>query len=154
MGTQFTSKVFRKLCEKFTIQKLDCSAKHPQTNGKSERFIRFLTNALATIVRTDQTDWDVLIDDCLMAYRVTINATIQETPFFLLYGRDAILPGDMVFNIPNPGEGSDGLYDYKLRLLNRLKQSYEAIELTQDEQVNYSKKRNDSRHKHVEFEVG
>ncbi|CAF1141832.1 unnamed protein product, partial [Brachionus calyciflorus] len=67
-GTQFTSDVFKTLCVKFGIEKLEGSAKHPQTNGKTERFIRFLTNALSTLTSPDQKDWDELIDDCLLAY--------------------------------------------------------------------------------------
>ncbi|RNA32760.1 gag-pol fusion [Brachionus plicatilis] len=59
------------------IFKLEASAKHPQTNGKTERFIRFLTRALATVIAKDQGNWDLLLDSCLFAYRVTINKTIQ-----------------------------------------------------------------------------
>ncbi|RNA24680.1 hypothetical protein BpHYR1_049618 [Brachionus plicatilis] len=53
------------------------SAKHPQTYGKAEIFIRFLKNALATVISSDQSDWHELIEDCLLAYRMTIISTIQ-----------------------------------------------------------------------------
>jgi hypothetical protein len=156
-GTQFSSRLFQSFCDQFGLKKLQCSPKHPQTNGKAERFIRFLTNALATIVSKDQSDWDTLIDDCLFAYRVTINHTIQETPFFLLYGREAILPNDMLFGAIRPNDFSqneiDNEFGYKMRLLTRLKNCYEEIELRRDKAINYYKKNYDSTHKDISFNV-
>ncbi|RNA37030.1 Transposon Ty3-G Gag-Pol poly [Brachionus plicatilis] len=73
--------------KKFSINKLESSSKHPQTYGKTERFNKFLTNALAMLVKECQNNWDELTDDILLANRVTIIMTIKETPFFLLYGR-------------------------------------------------------------------
>lgn len=98
-GTQFTSRLFKILCKKFNITKLECSSRHPQTNGKTERFNRFLTNALSTIINQSQSDWDELLDDCLMAYRVTIYNTVQETPYFLLYGIDPNIPNDILYQV-------------------------------------------------------
>ena len=155
-GTQFTSTLFRTLCKKFNIVKLEISSKHPQSNGKTERFIRFLSNALATVIKPDQSDWDDLIDDCLLAYRVTINHTIQETPFFLLYGRDALLPADMVFggDIVNVNYDSDDLIDYKVKLLERLRVAYETAEMKRDLKMNYFKEHYDLKHKDVSFQEG
>lgn len=155
-GTQFTSQIFKTLCSKFGIVKLEASAKHPQTNGKTERFIRYLSNALATVISPDQGDWDELVDDCLMAYRVTINHTIQETPFFLLYGRDALLPSDLVLGVSNRQLTTDAedVVEYKVRLLERLRSSYEVLEQKQEEKMNYYKERYDASHKKVSFDDG
>ena len=155
-GTQFTAAVFKKLCTKFKIFKLEASAKHPQTNGKTERFIRFLTTALATVIAKDQGNWDLLLDSCLFAYRVTINRTIQETPFFLLYGRDAVLPGDIVFEAPRGRQpvNFDDLVEYKADLLRRLRHSYEQIEAKLDKEMQYYKNQYDKTHKEVKFKIG
>lgn len=45
-GTQFTSDQFKNFCRKYKIEKLTASSQHPQTNGKVERFNRYLNNAL------------------------------------------------------------------------------------------------------------
>jgi hypothetical protein len=156
-GTQFTSKLFKRLCKKFNIFKIEASAKHPQTNGKTERFIRFLSTALATLIAKDQSDWDLRLDECLFAYRVTINHTIQETPFFLLYGRDAILPGDLVFGVShksNLPSADDDMVEYKAELLKKLKHNYEQLEAKQDQKMNYYKEHYDKTHKQVEFKSG
>ncbi|RNA24791.1 hypothetical protein BpHYR1_045640 [Brachionus plicatilis] len=64
--------------------------------------------------------------DILLAYRVTINMTIKETPFFLLYGRDAVLPSDIMFGTARNAKPDDteDKFDYKIKLLNRLRTSY------------------------------
>ncbi len=41
-GAQFTAQVFQKLLKEFVIVKLEGNAYHKQTNGKTERFNRFL----------------------------------------------------------------------------------------------------------------
>jgi transposase InsO family protein len=93
-GTQFSSNLFKHLCSKYGIKKVQTSALHPQTNGKVERFNRYLVNTLSIITDKNQLNWDEMLDYCVFAYRTTINATIEETPFFLIYGRDAVLPQD------------------------------------------------------------
>jgi transposase InsO family protein len=98
-GTQFTSGLFKRLCERYHITKVQTSSLHPQTNGKVERFNRYLVNTLSILSNKNQLNWDEMVDYCLFAYRTTINATIEETPFFLLYGRDAVLPQDLLFGI-------------------------------------------------------
>lgn len=81
-GTTFTSGVFKHLASKYGITHSIASIKHPQANGKAERFIRFLENALALTIEKTQTDWDKMLDVCLFSYRTTMNQKIQETPFF------------------------------------------------------------------------
>ena len=54
-----------------------------------------------------QTDWDKMLDYVLFAYRTTINKTIKESPFFLLYGRDPILPSDLLFETVKTNRFSD-----------------------------------------------
>ncbi len=76
------------------------SALHPQTNGKAERLIRFLVNSLSLLYKEDQTDWDDAFYCCLFAYTTTLQRIIQETPFFLLNGREVVLPGYIMFGLP------------------------------------------------------
>lgn len=71
-GTQFTSKLFKCLCKNFDINHIEASVQDHQTNGKAERFIRFLENSLALTINKDQKNWDKMLDACLFAYRTTI----------------------------------------------------------------------------------
>ncbi len=94
-GKQFVSKLFNKICHQYNIEHLESSAYHHETNGKSERFIQFLEKSLSTIIEPDQSNWDKLVDYVLFLYRSTLNRMLADTPFYLIYGRDAILPQDM-----------------------------------------------------------
>ena len=117
-GTQFTSKLIQHLLKKFNIIKLETSAYHPQTNGKVERFNRFIATALSFLVNSQHDDWDKYIDLCLLAYRVTVNRIVNETPFYLLYGRDPVLPCDIMFDVPVglvPDESEDKI-KYKMHI--------------------------------------
>lgn len=155
-GTQFTSGLFKRLCERYKITKVQTSALHPQTNGKVERFNRYLVNTLSILSDKNQLNWDEMVDYCLFAYRTTINATIEETPFFLLYGRDAVLPQDLMFGVYKDRQSADGidLVDYKANLLSKLKAAYEEIKERRQDSMVYYKSVYDNRHKQVEFNVG
>jgi transposase InsO family protein len=154
-GTQFTSNLFKYFCDKLKITKIQASSRHPQTNGKVERFNRFLGNALALNCNAKQTNWDDLLDPCLFAYRTTFNKTVDETPFYLLYGRDVVLPSDLEFgrNERNSrGEFQDQL-DYKMQLTNRLRNLYAEIEQKRDREVASYKLKYDRKQKNVSFEI-
>ena len=50
---------------------------------------------LAKTVERGGRDWDKHIPYVLFAYRASQQESTQESPFFLLYGRDPRLPTDM-----------------------------------------------------------
>ena len=71
---------------------------HQQANGKADKFIKFLTDSLA--IPQDQSNWDDLIDNILFTYRVSLNRTLRDSPFYLIYGRDPPrLPQDLFLPI-------------------------------------------------------
>ena len=158
-GRQFTSKLFQEFCKKLKINKLQCSSLHPQTNGKAERFISFLTNSLSTFTNKDQSDWDEALYCCLFAYRTTIHRILKETPFYLLYGRDVVLPNDLMFQLPDnqPNisecENDKTKMNYKIELLSRLKFAYDALIARKDRSMHDYKNVYGGRHRKIEFQV-
>jgi hypothetical protein len=94
-GQAFLSKVVTAICDWFKIKKVNTTAYHPQCNGLCEHVNGQLCKLLASYCNERQTDWDQYVDICLFAYRVSKQETIKESPFRLLYGRDANLPGDI-----------------------------------------------------------
>jgi len=130
-GTNFNSKTFDAVCKQFNIKHTMSSAYHHQTVGKVERFHKFMENSLSTIVKKNQTDWPKLVDSCLFVYRTTFSRAINEIPYFLLYGRDPILPQDS--SLPSFQQfrrqiATSDLDIYKTRLLGVLKGAYTALD--------------------------
>ena len=64
---------------------------HSETNGLVERFNRTLCESLAKVSEKEN-EWDKHVESVLFAYRTTKHNTTKRTPFFMMYGREAILP--------------------------------------------------------------
>src|SRR5436190_6444581 len=92
-GTHFRNKLVDGLCKKFEIKHKLSSPYHPQTNGLVERFNRTLCESLAKVSEKED-EWDIHIESVLFAYRKTKHRTTKVTPFFMVYGREAVLPID------------------------------------------------------------
>jgi hypothetical protein len=90
-GSHFRNRVIDELLAAVSTKHHCSTPYHPQTNGLVERFNKTLCSSIAKLV-DNVTDWDLLIPPILFAYRTAKQATTKETPFYLVYGRQARLP--------------------------------------------------------------
>ena len=120
-GTNFLSSLIQEVCKIFRIQKLNSSSYRPQTQGLVERYNSTLIQSLSMYVNKDQTDWDLYIPSVLFAYRVSPSAATQETPFYLLYGRECRLPMDV--NFLQPGDVSSSINEHRQRIVENVERS-------------------------------
>lgn len=74
------------------IHKLSTTAYHPQTDGLVENFNRTLRAMAARYAVKYGTDWYEHLPHLLFTYRTNPHENTGESPFFLLYGRDARIP--------------------------------------------------------------
>jgi transposase InsO family protein len=151
-GTQFTSKLFKDLCAKFNIKHHLTTAYHHQSAGKVERFVRFLTKSISTMLNAAQTNWDEIIDDCLFVYRTSISRVLDDSPFYMLYGRDPILPQDLAIPLRLRQPETDA--DYKVEQVKRLKIAYENLNRRKEDYQFYYKNVYDKSHREIQFGIG
>eukprot|EP00731_Ephydatia_muelleri_P007459 Em0003g1707a len=91
-GREFVNSLNEKLFSLTGIEHRIASAYHPQTNGLDERLNQTVTKSLVKYINTDQSDWDEKLECVLFSYRTSVHATTKYTPFYLMYGREAVLP--------------------------------------------------------------
>ena len=87
--------VFKEVAEMLNIKMNMTTAYNPQADGQAEKAIGTLHNTLSKMIGSNHKNWDILIPYALWAYRTAVHATTKETPYFLVYGRDAINPIDI-----------------------------------------------------------
>jgi hypothetical protein len=72
------------------------SAYHPRTNGKTERTNGILGRALTKYVGNKMRHkWDLFLDQAVFACRTRIHSVTKKSPFYLLYGVEPAVPGDV-----------------------------------------------------------
>ena len=101
-GSAFLSKLMIELYKLLGTKKVSTTAYHLQTDGLVERFNRTLTDMLSKKVHHSGKDWNVQLPYILFTYRSSPQEATKESPFFLLYGRNSILPSETVFSSPAP----------------------------------------------------
>ena len=134
-GIAFLSKIMIEVYKLLGIKKSNMTAYHLQTDGMVERFHRTLTNMLAKRVHCLGKDWDEQLPYVLFAYRSSVQMSTQESPFYLLYGRDPRLPAAEVLAAPDDRRVVD-VRDYKTELC---RQFTEAWKLAQNKIQNAQK---------------
>ena len=91
-GTEFKNKIFEQVAKELGVQyKLYMLPYHPVTNCWIEGFHAFLKACIAKHVAL-QLEWDVLVPFACAAYNFIPNEHSKESPFFLMFGRDPVLP--------------------------------------------------------------
>jgi len=103
-GTQFTGKKFLAFCDSFHIR-VDWSAvAHPQTNGQVERangmILQGLKPRIFNKLNKFGRKWLTELPSVIWSLRTTPSRATGFTPFFLVYGAEAILPTDLEYGSP------------------------------------------------------
>ena len=72
------------------------TARHPQTDGQTERANRIIEDVLRRFVSPNMTDWDQHLCLAQFAMNSAWHETVQQTPYFLNHGRSPKTPLDIV----------------------------------------------------------
>ena len=91
-GTEFKNKIFEQVAKELgVVYKLYTPPYHPASNGRIEGFHAFLKACISKHL-TPQLEWDDLVPLACAAYNFIPNEHSKESPIFLTFGRDPILP--------------------------------------------------------------
>lgn len=148
-GTQFTSAFNQSLAQRLGYAWALSTARHPQTDGQTERANRIVEDVLRHFVSPTMTDWDKQLSLVLFAINNAWQETVQETPNFLNFGSHPKTPltvglpsKHLVLN-PTAGEFADRMQ----QVIARAKKFTFAAQQRQ-------KRFYDSKHTDAEYQVG
>ena len=103
-GSNFTAEEVKMWCAKQHIKLDYASVYHPQTNGQVERANGLILSGIKPrLIRSlEEADnkWVEELDSVLWGLRTTPNRSTGYTPFFMVYGAEAILPSDLIHDAP------------------------------------------------------
>ena len=125
-GRNFESTLLKETCLLLGVQKTRTSPYHPQSDGLIERFNRTLLNMLSIAAVENERDWDLRVPLLMLAYRTSTQESTGCTPFYLMFGREARLPADVMFGLP-PNFPPQQVNQYALDLRARLEGAYRLV---------------------------
>jgi transposase InsO family protein len=105
LGSNFTSSEFFDFCEQRSIQIKYASVAHPRANGQVER----ANGMILDVVRKKVFDkseklagkWIRELPYVVWSLRTQPSQALHgNTPFFMVYGSEAVLPADLIFGAP------------------------------------------------------
>ena len=112
-GKEFANDTMALLCDSFNIKHHFTSPYMPQANGKTENFNKFLKASIRKLCQDDKQGWDQVLGQILMAYRCCPHTSTGESPFFLVYNRDPVLPVHKLIKPTIPYRGNHDI-GYKI----------------------------------------
>ena len=123
-GAAFLSGLLQETYRLLGLRKANTTAYHPKTDGLVERFNRTLLEMLSKTSSDTGRDWDINLPYVLFAYRVSAQPSTGESPFYLLYGRDARLPLEEVLATP-VSRSFVGVDDYRAEFAAKMHEAWE-----------------------------
>jgi len=94
-GQHFNANLVKEMCHLLGMEHNFTTAYHPQTYGQTKRFNKTLATMLSMYLNDNVDNWADMIPYVLFAYRTSLHESTLETPFYLTYGRDPVIPVDV-----------------------------------------------------------
>ncbi|XP_071700532.1 uncharacterized protein [Rutidosis leptorrhynchoides] len=95
-GTQFAHNPFKDWCADMDIQQSFTSVAYPQANGQVEVTNRDIVAGIKARLGKHRQGWVDELQHVLWAHRTTPKDSMNETPFSLVYGTEAVIPAEVL----------------------------------------------------------
>ncbi|XP_044132418.1 WD repeat and HMG-box DNA-binding protein 1 isoform X1 [Bufo gargarizans] len=99
-GGEFVNQLNHQMCSVLGKERSVTAAYHPQTNSLDEKTNDNIRRALSKLVNEKQNNWDVYLEATLFSIRSKVQTTTKFSPFVLMYGREAVFPAEVPFDLP------------------------------------------------------
>jgi transposase InsO family protein len=93
-GTEFNNEVLESCLLEANIEHPRSSPYSPHSNGRVERFNGTLKKKIAKLVQCQPYNWVKYLKLAVFAYNISRHSATGLSPFEMMYGRTAYLPGD------------------------------------------------------------
>jgi transposase InsO family protein len=118
-GKAFTGSNFWDFCQDSLIDVYYSSVAHPQCNGQVERANGMVLQAIKDRIFDDAsqyaTRWFAELH-VIWGLRTQVSSVTRYSPFFLVYGSEAVLPTDVAFGAPRIQHYEEGTADETLKV--------------------------------------
>ena len=98
---------------------------------------------LATTVGDHPREWEGHLSKLCVAYNTSVRSSTGFTPFYLMFGRQAKLPIDVIYSIPSLA--SDSIGQYAAGLKKSLQEAYRNVRARMDAVTKREKERYDQK---------
>ena len=150
-GKEFLNEIVKELSVLLDMKKLNTSGYRPQTNGQVEKFNGTLIHTVSAYVSENHKDWDKFLPYALFAYRTSRNEFTKESPFFLMFHKEAKLPIDRVFKHDEVWLNKEQCI---LEMVKRMREAKRLYQQQVTEAVEEKKRMNDSIEHKKSFQLG
>jgi transposase InsO family protein len=120
LGSNFNNHQFREYCENSGIDVRYVSVAHPRANGQVERangmVLHALKKRLHDAANSKGGKWIKELPNALWGLRTQPSKPMGQSPYFLFYGSEAILPADVIWNSPAEEHYDDGVFEGSIRV--------------------------------------
>jgi hypothetical protein len=120
LGSNFNNHQFWEYCENSGIDVRYVSVAHPRANGQVERTNGMVLDALKKqlhdAANTKGGKWIKELPNALWGLRTQPSKPTRQSPHFLVYGPEAILPADVMWDLPAVEQYDEGISEDSRRV--------------------------------------